>query len=223
MKDVISIYYCHLDDLQVSEQDHILKLHRLPVEEQERINRLHQRSDRLLSSLGLYLLEFAHGKLPALKRTELNKPYAPNEEICFSISHSGKMVVLAISQKQPLGIDIEQRTKIQLDEFHLIMRPDEIETYTSEESFFELWTAKEAVIKALGTGFHQEVKEIMIQDNQAKLQEQYWQLTPIKIRDGYSCTLAVANSNSHSKIDLIPVTAQDLLPLKKEKENYANS
>jgi len=101
---------------------------------------------------------------------EHGKPYAKDLAVEFNISHSGDMVVCAVNNK-PIGIDMEQIRPIDLtvakrictDEELLYLfghtPTDEDFTYTTDTEtltrFFELWTAKEAYGKCLGTGIMQ--------------------------------------------------------------------
>ncbi|MBQ8860397.1 MAG: 4'-phosphopantetheinyl transferase superfamily protein [Ruminococcus sp.] len=100
-------------------------------------------------------------------KCENGKPYAKELDIEFSISHSGDIVVCAISDK-PIGIDVEKIRPINLrvakricdeKEFLYIFshKPDETDfSYTEDEGiltrFFELWTKKEAYAKCSGKG-----------------------------------------------------------------------
>lgn len=98
---------------------------------------------------------------------EHGKPYAVDLAVEFNISHSGDMVVCVVDDK-PVGIDIEQIRPIDLtvskrictDEelcylFGHIPTEDEL-IYTTDivvlTRFFEMWTAKEAYGKCIGTG-----------------------------------------------------------------------
>ena len=98
---------------------------------------------------------------------EHGKPYAKDLAVEFNISHSGDMVVCAIDDK-PVGIDIEQIHPIDLTVAKRICTDEELLylfghtptdddfTYTTDTEiltrFFELWTAKEAYGKYLGSG-----------------------------------------------------------------------
>ena len=81
--------------------------------------------------------------------------------VSFNISHSGDHGLIAFASKGRIGIDVEER--IQRRDFDRLIEAafgkDEqaVLTGAGEQSkiylFFKLWTIKEALIKALGTGF----------------------------------------------------------------------
>ena len=79
----------------------------------------------------------------------------------FNVSHSGSHGLIALSVAGRLGVDIEERTQRRhLKELiEAVMGPEEqTELAALRESaklhqFYRLWTLKEALIKALGTGF----------------------------------------------------------------------
>ena len=74
----------------------------------------------------------------------------------FNLSHSGDFVMLAISDT-PVGCDIEHLHKAILS--HHVFHPQELARLRSlpegdarNREFLRLWTAKEAFLKAIGTG-----------------------------------------------------------------------
>lgn len=79
----------------------------------------------------------------------------------FNVSHSGGHGLIALSTAGRLGVDIEERIpRRYLNELiEAVMAPEEqTELAALPESaklhlFYRLWTLKEALIKALGTGF----------------------------------------------------------------------
>jgi 4'-phosphopantetheinyl transferase len=89
------------------------------------------------------------------------KPFAPALPwLHFNLTHSGSHVVLAFARDQELGVDIEERTRkvsaegvarryFSASEAAAIARlaPD-----GRSGAFLQLWTHKEAVLKALGEG-----------------------------------------------------------------------
>ena len=97
--------------------------------------------------------ELQHGKPFALVN---NAPVS----ISFNVSHSGGHGLIAIAPDGRLGVDIEERTRRRdfdrLIEAAFGQREQpalKLERARGEfQLFFKLWTLKEALIKALGTG-----------------------------------------------------------------------
>ena len=95
----------------------------------------------------------------------LESVHLPDEEpspghLDFNLSHSGKYVVLAVSDK-PVGIDVEQKKKNRLSvakRFFCKKEYTDIMVLPDEESrnrkFIEYWTMKEAYVKRMGEGLH---------------------------------------------------------------------
>ena len=96
---------------------------------------------------------------------EHGKPFALvsglTAPVSFNVSHSGRHGLIAVAAHERLGVDVEDR-KHRRDfnglaetvfgpneraEFRLLGEKDKFST------FYMLWTLKEALIKALGTGF----------------------------------------------------------------------
>ncbi len=92
----------------------------------------------------------AHGK-PELAGTA---------NISFNLSHTDGAAVLAVTRNRPVGVDVEQvRDNVEAlelaDRFFSPAEADWLRSQPSSqrsESFFACWTAKEAYIKACGTG-----------------------------------------------------------------------
>ena len=94
------------------------------------------------------------------RKNSFGKPYLLNNKtLNFNISHSNGYVVFAFSIASELGIDIEKvsekpfldiaRRFFSLKEFDLLSNePNE----SLKDSFFRLWTRKEAYVKAIGKG-----------------------------------------------------------------------
>ena len=82
--------------------------------------------------------------------------------VSFSVSHSGIHGLIAVAMAGRLGVDVEERVpRRDLDALMVaVLMPDEraeIEAAGGGERigrFYGLWTIKEALVKALGTGLH---------------------------------------------------------------------
>ena len=112
------------------------------------------------------LLKKVHPDMPedGFLTDEYGKPYIPGGKP-FSISHSGKYVAVMVGEG---GIDIEQVKSINERIFERTLSAQEMEFISVQEdktdAFFKLWTLKEAVAKALGTGFKIPPNEIECAD-----------------------------------------------------------
>lgn len=96
---------------------------------------------------------------------ERGKPFTENAHINFNISHSDDMVVCCISDK-PVGIDVERVKPINPNIMKKLCTDSDMRYILNSENtdipkllskdqqyrLYEIWTAKEAYFKCLGTG-----------------------------------------------------------------------
>ena len=80
---------------------------------------------------------------------ESGKPISETE--FFNVSHSSEVVVL-VEDVVPIGIDIEKIRPVEDDLVNYATNESERSYVKDEKAFFEIWTNKEALVKALGTG-----------------------------------------------------------------------
>ena len=103
----------------------------------------------------------AHGK-PGLAE--------PHADLAFNLSHSEDLAFLAITRAGPIGVDVESiRT---LDDFDALVSrffsPAENEVFEKlpveqkPTAFFNLWTRKEAWLKATGLGISQHLTRVEV-------------------------------------------------------------
>ncbi len=124
------------------------------------------------------------------KKTENGKPYAVGLNIFFNVSHSGDMVVCAVSDRK-IGIDIEKIRPINPKAAEKFACADESEYIRSTENgFFEIWTLKEAYFKCIGTGLGADIKNVSfkINGNSVKCSEPDFDCIFHNIADGYICS-----------------------------------
>ncbi|MCX6231643.1 MAG: 4'-phosphopantetheinyl transferase superfamily protein [Bacteroidetes bacterium] len=148
----------------------------LPIEQQDKYDNYKHSGNLQRSLLGeLMIRKILSEKLnihPAhipLLRGNNGKPYIENQDLHFNISHSGKWVVAAFSDKE-LGIDIElirdanynvaERFYSKAELLHLNSIMDE---NARKKYFFDLWTLKESYLKAIGTGLTKSLSSFTIE------------------------------------------------------------
>ena len=96
----------------------------------------------MLSALHIGEMEFLYN--------EHGKPYIEGGPY-FSISHCKEAIAVAIDD-QPIGIDIEAIRHADEDLISRTMNEQEQALICNDRDFTRLWTQKEAVLKAQGTG-----------------------------------------------------------------------
>ena len=121
-------------------------------------------------------------------------------DLHFNLSHAGDWAICAVSRASPLGIDIEQARP--LPEF----RDLAARFFSSAEqrtlaalpiskqmrAFFEIWTKKEAYIKATGRGLAQSLQEFSVPlgtDGPVR-PDARWLVRALPAPDGYVAALA---------------------------------
>ena len=95
--------------------------------------------------------------LPAVCVTSRGKPYFPDSPHYFSISHTKRRAVCALSDK-PVGVDVEETDRqIDLRLADKILSPAELRRYETAEdkrlALLRLWVLKEAYAKLTGRGW----------------------------------------------------------------------
>lgn len=101
-------------------------------------------------------------KLLKIGLSEFGKPSLSRKDIFYSISHSGKYVTCAISNKM-VGIDIHKHIE-KFEEIISFFSTSEKEYLASIslhrlliKEFFKIWTVKESYVKFLGKGLYKEL------------------------------------------------------------------
>ncbi len=156
----MTVYWFRLDDVWSEER---LEAWLIP-EERERCGRLlfeHHRGRQLVACAALRQLLSLHLQRPAnqlrWEKAAHGKPYLADGSCCFNLTHSENVAALAVSSRE-LGLDVEDRTRrveyLALGKrFFAAAEATELERASDPRHFFfEVWTAKEAYIKALGDG-----------------------------------------------------------------------
>lgn len=152
--------FLHQPILPTSSFDQLLKL--LPVNIQNRILRKKQQKKRVISLLGYVMLHKVLTQRFALNLDKLEyqssgKPILnlPNQKLSFNISHHQHLVGLVLGEADALGLDIEAFRKFEKVEssfsfFSPVEQNAIIEAHDSDWKLIELWSKKEALVKAVG-------------------------------------------------------------------------
>ena len=115
---------------------------------------------RLQHLAGRFLLQFLFPDFPyqLIEIADTRKPFLPNEQYHFSISHCGDYAATIVSSNKRVGIDVEipvERIVRIADKF---LGDNEKKIFNSQYSMLNIqllttaWSAKEAVFKWYGNG-----------------------------------------------------------------------
>ena len=145
----------------------------------------------------------------------------------FSLSHTRGLAVCAVSNAGPLGIDVESHTSAarlasvasrvfsREEQLHLARAP----TRERGPESVGLWTQKEALLKAIGTGLHTPMVNVSVPLNGStaggqKLTQRRgdpslrWRFVRLRIDSQFECALAV----SHSPLGPAPIHVVRMMP-----------
>lgn len=143
----------------------------------KRIEQLHKEESKRLSLAAGLLLRYAflsvnkEHLLDKIQISDMGKPFLPNHDYFFSLSHSGRFAICAFSDR-PIGCDIEKiREKIPKYKHKIFSTAEELvfETLTEVAQihfFFNLWTAKESITKMIGKGITYPFHSFSIMDHE---------------------------------------------------------
>jgi len=163
----------------------------------------------------------------AFRQGEFGKPFLADPgnmspSLQFNLSHSRRFAVLAVSLDQELGIDVESRER-EVDALQLgkrVFTTDELGILTRldneacRHTFFQYWTAKEAILKATGHGLSVDPREIEValpvsgtgrggfSSTSQRVRGADWALQAFIAEDEYQISLAVCPSIKRDAISL---------------------
>lgn len=189
----------------------------------QKVNRFKRWQDAQASILGRLLLKKGCGMYDInlnqhqVITNENEKPYLKTNKLKFNISHSGNIVVCAISETHEVGIDIELIKHIEISDFRGQMTKNEweevINSQNQNKSFFDYWTKKEAVLKALGKGLNVPLKSFEVRMNKTLLEGKSFYLSNLTIHTDYSCHLASTSTPDLLTSDIMPIQIKELIAI----------
>jgi 4'-phosphopantetheinyl transferase len=176
-------------------------LSELSNHKQASIQRLIHYQNRVTSLLALRLLSLCaqdegirHFKLSDVQYPDTGKPFwANNNYFDFNISHSGNLIVIITSATLKVGVDVEQVRQLKRLNFKMVMSSDELaEIKKTPVLFFELWSKKEAVVKAADTVGLARMSDVCLKQSMATLDEERWFLQSINLDNQYAVNMATS-------------------------------
>lgn len=197
----------------------------LAPHEIERAEKYHFKKDKNRFIICRALLKFLLANHINLDINKINievdsykKPYLPNRpSVYFNVSHAGDYGLIVIA-KHLVGIDIEYINKefdykeILQNVFHQ-NEIDVIKTSKDQHhTFYKFWTRKEAIVKAIGKGIDDDLKNIPITDGLHSVPSALIfdfnkiNVFSFNLNDAYVGTLAVTEDlNNFHEITFCPI------------------
>lgn len=141
---------------------------------------------------------------------------ASGGDLHFNVAHSHDMALYALARDRLVGVDVERHRR--LDDAEGIARrffsPREVKVFLAAAPqdrmalFFQIWTRKEAIVKALGEGLSHPLDafDVLLDDGRAapvvsfsgeEMATNHWRLLDLAPHPDYAAALAAAGESWH--------------------------
>lgn len=137
------------------------------------------------------------------KYSERQKPILENYPMVnFNVSHSGDYIIIGFANKWSVGVDIElMNPHVDLYDFIInCMSTTEVSAILNSEiprqMFYKYWTRKEALLKGVGIGLTDRLKDITCSDGLNLVPIEFsgfaspWKIWSFEMDDTYSVSIA---------------------------------
>ncbi len=193
------IYWCTIDQFPDAAQRETL-LDKLPVFLQKNTKEYRNDNDFARSLIGKLLVKKGltdFGKedlLLSIERNKFGRYVCPKGEIDFNISHSGNVVVVAFDAEGKVGIDIQEKSKGSLLIAERFFATEEVEWIKNHKdlnhAFTHIWTRKEAVVKATGTGIRIPLSSFLVLNDEVEMKgEPFYLQSDLEHNSNYFLTV----------------------------------
>lgn len=129
---------------------------------------------------------------------------ASHPELPFNLSHADGWALVAVGERAPVGVDVE-RPRERLEAERLAERfftPREARLVAERpQAFLELWTRKEALVKAVGAGLSVPLDAFEVTSDAVEYGGRTWSLTAVALPDPYVGALAAGAA----EVEVAPV------------------
>ena len=148
----------------------------LDSHETDRRERFHIAEDRDRFTLAAVLLRAVVGRATGVGASTVvvdrncdrcsrphGRPRLPLAGLETSVSHSGDVVLVAITAAGRVGVDVEfVETRSHADMLPSVCTKAEQAFVKTPEDFYAYWTRKEAILKATGEGLHRDMTDVVV-------------------------------------------------------------
>ncbi len=149
---------------------------------------------RLLVRLALETLGVAPIDLAGWRVDRFGRPSLSGCAADCSVSHSGGLVAAAVSLSGRVGVDVEVLAPLPVESLDAAFGPEEMDDIRSagdqSRRALELWTGKEAALKADGRGMTLDPGRIDARGEAIRLGGEVWRIFRPALAPGWLCALA---------------------------------
>lgn len=201
---MVIVKYCSIDVIEDNCMDHYLSL--LPhfmAQDVMKYKYLPDQKSRLIARLMLREALIDTGNEDLLKnwsRKNSNKPIISSWN-AFNISHSAKLVVFTYSTDALIGIDIEKKGLVEYQDLMTYFHHEEQQFISASDhandTFYQIWVRKEAVLKAIGTGIVEGLEKFSCLEDIVIYKGQEWYLKNLNIHPDYICYICLPKLEEH--------------------------
>jgi len=145
-------------------------------------------------------------------------PQQNKNDLQFNLSHSKNCILIAITMAADIGIDVEFQKEVKPEEVDIAFTKDELNLLNSlsdeaqQQALFNIWTRKEAVLKAVGKGFSisPSAVHVGLENTSIHLENKEWFIHPLIVADGYSAAVALDSDKVNLTLaDISTVIGED--------------
>lgn len=128
---------------------------------------------------------------------------SPPHNLSFNLSHSAELALVAVCRNREIGVDIEKVDPgFDVEAFaHYVCSDTEkaaLQRIPSDQvrAFFRIWTRKEALLKAVGTGLVDDLRTVHALDDEVAVESQSavatWRIQTLELAPGYIASVSFA-------------------------------
>jgi 4'-phosphopantetheinyl transferase len=210
------VFFCRIDE-PLNDLAMHWALNHLSLYEINKINRLKQKMDRDLTVSGKLLLAYAlihlgyrNIDLKKIKYNAFLRPLLTGADsginVDFNISHSGNLTAVAIVNQGTVGLDIEEQQVCGTVEYLSAFCEEEKHWIGDDSSkLLRLWTRKEAVMKAFGKGFYQDISQLSVMHNVSILENKCYYIKEFILSENYFGTIVTSEENISLTVKEVPL------------------
>ena len=150
--------------------------------------------------------EVLHKNYPEeLFRGEFGKPYCRDQFCCFKVSGQKDFIVLGLTQKDSIGIDIEKKRELPGTAVGSFFYGNEWDTILNDpKEFTRIWTRKEAFVKCIGTGWKHK-PDICVVDDQISFDGKKYQIASWEFHDDYVISVCYEDAGYKHQYEMVEV------------------